>query len=71
MALVWSLHSQCANSTCYSRQLNPTFSFIRRLVASQSHVLIERCPSCDKVYVIALYCNLNQKMAMFDDILSA
>ncbi len=68
--LVWSLHSQCAISTCCPRQLNPTFSLVRRLLASQSHVVIERYPSCDRVQVIALNCNLNQGMVMFDDVLS-
>ena len=68
--LVRSLRSQRAVSTYYSRQLNSTFSLIRRLLASQSHVVIERCPSRDRVHVIALNCNLNQGMAMFDDVLN-
>ncbi len=67
---VWSLRSQCAIATCYSRQLTPTFSLVRRLLASESHAVIERCSSCDRAHAIALNCNFNQRMAMSDDVSS-
>ena len=68
--LVWSLRSRCTISSCYSRQLKPTFSLVRNLLVLQSHVVIERCLDYEKVQVIALNYNLKQKMAMFDDVLS-
>ena len=46
------------------------FHSFRRLLASQLHIVIEGCPSCDRVQVIALDSNLNQRMVLFNDLLS-
>ena len=61
-------------SICYTNLLfeaaKPSFSLIRRLLASSLHAVIESYPSRDRVHAIALDCHSNQRMAMFDDVLN-
>ena len=68
--LIWSLRSQCAISTCCARHLNGTFSLVRRLLGLAVTSSNREVSECNRVQVIALNSNLNQRMAVFDDVLN-